>query len=71
MFSKVIEYRADDALVSFVPVKDVPGFTHKVLLLEPTTRRLIKQDWLEASFNVTERAALYFYSKHVQGRIGQ
>jgi hypothetical protein len=64
-FTKVTEFRADDVTVSFVPTSDVPGFSHRVLLLNSATRSLVARDWLSVDATSSAKTAQYFYSKHV------
>ena len=64
-FTKVTEYIAETVTIRFVPISNVPGFTHKVLIIRNDDRKVIKKDWLGSDFKVSEKAAKYFYEKHI------
>ena len=48
----------------FQPIKDLPGFSHRVLIINPVTRTLIKKDWLGEGFKPSRKAAYYYAAKH-------
>jgi hypothetical protein len=53
--TKIITYVDEEGnKLSFVPVKDVPGYTHKVIYNDK------KINWLSSYFNPTEKAAAYY-----------
>lgn len=55
--TKIIRYMDKDYnTLDFVPVKNVPGFTHKVIVND------VRVGWLSSDFKPNEKAAVYFFS---------
>jgi hypothetical protein len=46
--------------LSFVPVKNVPGYTHRIVYNKKPI------NWLSEMFNPTEKTAAYFFSLEAQ-----
>jgi len=64
-FTKITKYEADNgASVVFEPVANVPGFSHRVLLI--VKGKLVAKDFLGNDFNVAEKHAKYYYEKHLR-----
>ena len=62
-FDKNIEFSGDGGYVRFIPVANVPGYTHRVVLLDHS-RRLLATDWLTKGTRITHKVAEYYYDKH-------
>lgn len=52
-------------LIEFFPVQNIPGYSHKVAVngAFPDPR-----SWLSTDFNPNQKAARFFYNKHVTGK---
>lgn len=61
-FTKVIRFEADGIAVDFRPVADVPGFSHKVLILRG--RDIIAKDWLGDHAAPSAKMAAFYCEKH-------
>lgn len=51
-------YQKDGSTIEFVPVANVPGFTHRVILNSKPV------DWLSRDFKPSIKAAEYYFEKH-------
>ncbi len=64
-FTKVTTYYCDGIGISFHPVNNVPGFSHKVAIVNGYTT--IAKDWLSDDKDhggVSPKSAAYFWQKH-------
>jgi len=62
-FTKITEYKADAVSIRFIPVSNIPGFTHSVDIV--LNHKLVVRDWLSKDFQPSEKNATYFYGKHL------
>jgi len=58
MIIRKIYQRPDGATIEFVPVKNVPGFSHRVILNGSPV------DWLSNTSKPSVKVATYFFDKH-------
>lgn len=55
-------YKAEGWEVRFVPVENVPGYTHRVLI--SFEGQQIARDWLGDTHKPSAKTALYYVQKH-------
>ena len=58
-FKRIVAYSSPAGRVDFIPVSDMPGFTHRVAI-----NNELKRDWLGRGFRPNTRAAKFFLQKH-------
>lgn len=64
-FTKTTTFEAGAYKVIFIPVSDMPSYSHKIVITKDGLK--VAQEWLPSGQNVTAKNALFFYNKKING----
>ena len=62
-FKAVPTYETDATTVRFAPTDRVPGFTHRVQVIDNATRAVVGVGWLGTGFRPSPKTAKFFAEK--------